>query len=73
MRNKIILIITCKGIKKNGKKEHCIFLYDGIWGDYKLTQHQLFHESLQNENLFWLGFEIVLSLGKFSNRDGKPS
>ncbi len=67
------MIITCKGTKINGDVEKCPFLHDGNWGDRKLVQHQLHHESLQNKNSFWLGFETSLSFGKFSGRDGKQS
>jgi hypothetical protein len=66
------LIITCKGIKKNGQIEKCSFLYDGNWGDSELINHQSFHES-QNKNSFWLGYDTSLSFGKFSGRDGKQS
>jgi hypothetical protein len=67
------VIITCKGIKKNGLVEKCHFLYDGNWGDDVLIQHQIFHESLKKNNVFWLGFDVLLSFGKFSGRDGKQS
>ena len=67
------MIITCKGIKNKGHVEKCPFLYDGDWGDDQLIQHQLFHESLESKNLFWLGFDIYRSFGKFSGRDGKQS
>jgi len=46
-------------------------MYDGNWGDDEIVKHQLFHESLKNENSFWLGFTTSLSFGKFSGRDGK--
>lgn len=46
-------------------------MYDGNWGDDEIVKHQLFHKSLENENLFWLGFTTSLSFGKFSGRDGK--
>ena len=71
MRNKMYLIITCKGSKKDGILKKCQFLHDGNWGDNEMIEHQLFHESLQNKNSFWLGFDTVLSYGKFSGRDGK--
>lgn len=71
MRNKISLIITCKGTKKKGLVEKCQFMYNGNWGDDEVVKHQLFHESLQNKNSFWLGFANSLSFGKFSGRDGK--
>ncbi len=48
-------------------------MHNGDWGDEKLTQHQLFHESMENKNSFWLGFDSSLSFGKFSGRDGKLS
>lgn len=67
------MIITCKGTKVNGIIEKCTFLHEGNWGDGKLIQHQLFHESLKIQNSFWLGFEALLSFGKFSGRDGKQS
>ena len=53
--------------------EKCAFLYDGDWGDDKLIEHQAFHESLLDDNSFWLGFDYSLSFGKFSGRDGKQS
>jgi len=65
------LIITCKGSKKSGIIEKCQFLHDGDWGDSKVVDHQIFHESIQHKNSFWLGFETSLSFGKFSGRDGK--
>ncbi len=71
MRNKISLIITCKGIKKNGKVEKCKFLHNGNWGDDALVNHQLSHESQKSKNSFWLGFDTSLYFGKFSGRDGK--
>jgi hypothetical protein len=64
------MIITCKGIKKNGTVEKCSFLHDGDWGDDELNQHQNFHES-NNGGLSWLGFDTLLSFGKYSGRDGK--
>ncbi len=67
------MIITCKGIKKNGVIEKCQFLHDGNWGDDELNQHQIFHESINDDNLFWLGFDTLLSFGKYSGRDGKSS
>ena len=73
MKNKTVLIITCKGTKKGGHLEKCPFLHDGDWGDDELTQHQLFHKSLENNDSFWLGFDSSLSFGKFSGRDGKLS
>ena len=71
MRYKMYLIITCKGSKKYGILKKCQFLHDGNWGDNEMIEHQIFHESLQNKNSFWLGFDTVLSYGKFSGRDGK--
>ena len=71
MRIKTYLIITCKGIKKNGKLEKCSFLHSGDWGDEEILTHQIYHETLKNKNSFWLGFDISLSFGKFSGRDGK--
>ncbi len=73
MRNKISLIITCKGTKKNGEVEKCPFLHNGDWGDDLLVNHQLLHESQKSKNSFWLGFDTSLSFGKFSGRDGKQS
>ena len=71
MRNKISLIITCKGTKKKGLVEKCQFMYNGNWGEDEVVKHQLFHESLESKNSFWLGFTTSLSFGKFSGRDGK--
>ena len=65
------MIITCKGSKKSGVLKKCNFLHDGNWGDREVLDHQIFHESLQHKNLFWLGFDTTLSFGKFSGRDGK--
>lgn len=73
MRDKTSLIITCKGTKTKGRVKKCAFLYDGDWGDDKLIEHQAFHESLLDDNSFWLGFDSSLSFGKFSGRDGKQS
>lgn len=67
------MIITCKGTKTKGRVEKCVFLYDGDWGDDKLIEHQALHESLLDDNSFWLGFDSSLSFGKFSGRDGKQS
>ncbi len=65
------MIITCKGTKKNGKFEKCSFLHSGDWGDKEIVSHQQYHETLKDDELFWLGFETSLSFGKFSGRDGK--
>jgi hypothetical protein len=73
MKNNLSLIITCKGSKKNGILEKCLFLHYGNWGDDEIVDHQIFHESLQNKNCFWLGFDTLLSFGKLSGRDGKQS
>ena len=67
------MIITCKGVKFCGKILHCSFLHEGNWGDEELTKHQLFHESKEDKDSFWLGFDTSLSFGKFSGRDGKAS
>jgi len=67
------LIITCKGTKKRGQIEKCPFIHEGNWGDDKLNQHQLFHESLEDKDTFWLGFDSTLFFGKLSGRDGKLS
>jgi len=71
--NSMPLIITCKGIKKNGSLEKCSFLHNGNWGDEDVISHQKYHESLQIKNSFWLGFVVSLPFGKFSGRDGKQS
>ncbi|MEJ2260702.1 MAG: hypothetical protein P8X83_03455 [Nitrosopumilaceae archaeon] len=73
MTDNTFLIITCKGTKTNGKVEKCAFLHEGNWGDDKLIEHQAFHDSISDENSFWLGFDSSLSFGKFSGRDGKQS
>ena len=65
------MLIICKGIKKNQIFEKCLFLHDGEWGDKELIEHQKYHDSLENENYSWLGFDASQSLGKFSGRDGK--
>jgi len=64
------LIISCKGVKNHGTIESCSFLHDGNWGDEQLVKHQSFHES-SSEKSSWLGFDSLLSSGKFSGRDGK--
>jgi hypothetical protein len=65
------LIIICKGIQKNHRFEKCVFLHDGKWGDLELTEHQKYHESLEDENYSWLGFDTSQYIGKFTGRDGK--
>lgn len=67
------MIITCKGTKKNNKVEKCSFLYYGNWGDENLITHQIYHESFQNKDSFWLGFDTSIQYGIFSGRDGKQS
>jgi len=67
------LIILCKGVKiPNGIKK-CDFLYSGTWGDSALIEHQKFHQSLENNNYLWLGFDTPQSFGHYSGRDGKRS
>ena len=68
--NITFLIIICKGIKRNGKLEHCRFLYNGNWGDTELIEHEKFHENLDSSG-FWLGFDTPQLAGKYSGRDGK--
>ena len=68
---KYCMLIICKGIQKNSIFEKCSFIHDGQWGDEELIQHQKFHNSLENKNYSWLGFDASQSLGKFSGRDGK--
>ncbi len=65
------MVIICKGIQKNHQLEKCEFVHVGNWGDAELTEHQKYHESLEDENYSWLGFDIPQSFGKFSGRDGK--
>ena len=65
------MLIICKGIRKNSIFEKCAFIHDGEWGDEELIKHQKFHNSLEDENYSWLGFDVSQSLGKFSGRDGK--
>jgi len=67
------LIITCKGVKYHGIIQNCSFLHDGNWGDQELEKHQLSHETTLEKDSFWLGFDAVLSIGRFSGRDGKYS
>ncbi|MGI9567469.1 MAG: hypothetical protein ACR2LL_10735 [Nitrosopumilus sp.] len=64
-------MIICKGSKKDHKFENCLFVYDGNWGDAKLVEHQNYHESLENENYCWLGFDVPQTIGRHSGRDGK--
>lgn len=66
-----LLIIKCKGVQKNHKFENCEFIHAGNWRDLELINHQKFHESLENDNYYWFGFDTCLSFGKFSGRDGK--
>ena len=73
LADKTLLIITCKGIKTRGNVKKCTFLYDGNWGDEKLIEHQEYHESIRENDSFWLGFDSSLSFGKYSGRDGKQS
>ena len=67
------MLITCKGIQKNGIHEKCPFIHDGDWGDSELTKHQNFHNSQESLKYSWLGFDTSQPIGKFSGRDGKPS
>ncbi|KEQ56094.1 hypothetical protein AAA799B03_01280 [Marine Group I thaumarchaeote SCGC AAA799-B03] len=67
------MLITCKGIQKNGRQEKCPFIHDGEWGDYELMEHQNFHKSQEAQNYSWLGFDTSQPIGKFSGRDGKHS
>ena len=67
------MLITCKGIQKNGIHEKCPFIHDGEWGDSELTEHQNFHNSQESQNYSWLGFDTSQPIGKFSGRDGKSS
>ncbi|MFB5632451.1 MAG: hypothetical protein ACE5Q9_03890 [Nitrosopumilus sp.] len=67
------MLITCKGIQKNGIHETCPFIHDGDWGDSELIEHQNFHNAQESQNYCWLGFDTSQSIGKFSGRDGKLS
>ena len=58
-------------MQKNQKFKKCEFSHDGNWGDVELVEHQKYHESLENEHYFWLGFDMPQSFGTFSGRDGK--
>ena len=71
--NNSYLLITCKGIKKNGIHVKCPFIHDGDWGDSELTEHQNFHNTQESQNYSWLGFDTSQVIGKFSGRDGKSS
>ncbi|WP_238523208.1 hypothetical protein [Nitrosopumilus maritimus] len=71
--NNSCLLITCKGIKKNGIHEKCPFIHEGDWGDLELTEHQNFHDAQESQNYSWLGFDTSQAIGKFSGRDGKSS
>ena len=66
-----LMIIMCKGMKSNLRVVKCSFLHDGNWGDSELIEHQKFHHSQEKNNLTWLGFEVVQSIGRYSGRDGK--
>ena len=68
---KTILIIICRGVRKSNKIEKCGFLYDGIWGDAQLVEHQKYHQLLEDSNYAWLGYDTSQSFGKHSGRDGK--
>lgn len=65
------MIIVCKGVKKKNKIEKCEFLHTGSWGEAKLVEHEKYHQSLEDQNCFWLGFDVSQSLGNHSGRDGK--
>ena len=65
------MIIICKGARKNNKIEKCEFLHTGSWSEVKLTEHEKYHQSLEDQNYFWLGFDVSQSLGNYSGRDGK--
>ena len=65
------MIIMCKGMKSNLSIVKCNFLHDGNWGDSELVEHQKFHQSQEKNDLTWLGFEVIQSIGKYSGRDGK--
>jgi len=66
-------MIVCRGAKIFHKVEKCNFLFAGNWGDPELIEHQKLHQSLENENYSWLGFDSSQTFGKFSQRDGKRS
>ena len=65
------MIIICKGVRKNQRIEKCSFLHEGKWGDVELSEHQKYHQSLEDKNSTWLGFDSTQFIGKFSGRDGK--
>ena len=65
------MIIICKGMKSTFRVLKCSFLYSGYWGDSELVEHQKYHQSQEKNDLTWLGFEVVQSIGKYSGRDGK--
>jgi len=65
------LIIICKGVQKNHRLEKCEFVHDGNWEDSELIKHQKYHNSLEDDNYSWLGFDVPQPSGKFSGRDGK--
>jgi len=51
-------MIICKGARKSNKLEKCDFQFSGNWGDAELVEHQNMHQSLENKNYSWLGFDI---------------
>jgi len=67
----IILIVVCKGARKNNKLEKCEFIHTGSWDDVRLVEHAKYHLTLEDHTYFWLGFDVPQSLGNYSGRDGK--
>ena len=65
------MIIMCKGMKSSLCVVNCNFLHNGDWGDSELIEHEKFHQSQEKNELTWLGFEVVQSIGKHSGLDGK--
>jgi hypothetical protein len=64
-------MIICRGAKIFNKVEKCDFLFSGSWDEPTLVEHQKLHQSLENKNYSWLGFDTSQSFGIYSERDGK--
>lgn len=67
----MLLIIICKGSKRNHLLEKCNFIHIGNWGDVELINHQRYHQSLESIRCYWLGFDSNLRIGQYSGRNGK--
>ena len=57
-QHQVLLIIVCKGARKNNKIEKCEFIHTGSWGEVTLIEHEKYHRSLEDQNYSWLGFDV---------------